>query len=206
MIFTHEEILEIHHRLALLGIKDTRIRILRAFERLTGKETFVIVRHGENVRIPIRRLAEFLTTSNTTNSVDILNVTNYVANTESNDNVSLTLETAVGNVPEEMRKKGLIITFSDSQGKWKIYQMTAKVDDAWDKRNFEEIGKETDLSNVDVSTFNNDVHYVTLDELNDILDEREKENQDELNSYSYDEQNTELIINSFIPESHDENI
>ena len=202
MIFTHEEILEIHNRLALLGIKDTRIRILKAFEHLNGKETFVIVRNGENVRIPLNRLSEFTQTGEPTGSVDLFNVTSYVASAESSDTVSLTLETAVGNVPEELRKKGLIITFSDSQGKWHIYQMTSKIDDTWDKRNFEEIGKETDLSNVDVSTFNNDVHYITLEEFNELLEQSET-NVDKLHDYSYNEDDTELIINAYTPEEHE---
>lgn len=219
MIFTQEQIVEIKERLALLGIKDTQIRMLTSDELLdlTGDESFVIVKDGENVRISLQELFDRVALIQASQDKDIFNVSNYVRlqpNTSYPDG-RITLEDAVDNTPITLQREGQIITFENTEGKWKRYQMTAKQDASWSTYNFEELEAPVIEGEVEqktnLSEFNNDVpyltantlteqiarvmsKYVTLEQLNTIVKQIENDDADKLYNWEYRPNNTELRI------------
>ena len=219
MIFTHEQIVEIKERLALLGIKDTQIRMLspREIEQLNGNESFVIVREGENVRINLRTLFDRIEEIATGKDKDIFNVSNYVIihDVEHYPTGRISLDNAVESTPVELQRVGQIITFEDTEGKWRRFQMTAKVDNTWNSYNFEELGAPVIEGEVEqktnLSEFNNDVpyltadtlteqiarvmsKYVTLEQLNTIVKQIENDDADKLYNWEYRANDTELRI------------
>ena len=219
MIFTQEQIVEIKERLALLGIKDTQIRMLTSDELLdlTGDESFVIVKDGENVRISLQELFDRVAVIQASQVKDIFNVSNYVAlnDPEHYPDGRLSLEDAVDNTPITLQREGQIITFENTEGKWKRYQMTAKQDASWSTYNFEELGAPVVDGDVhiptNISEFNNDVpyltkdtlteqiarvmsKYVTLEQLNTIVKQIENDDADKLYNWEYRANNTELRI------------
>lgn len=219
MIFTHEQIVEIKERLALLGIKDTQIRMLTSDEllRLDGGETFVIVKDGENVRISLQILFDKIAQIKDSEGRDIVNMSDYLRtyDVEHYPDGRVSLENAVENTPSELQKEGQIITFRDLDGKWRRYQMTAKVDSSWSSYNFEELKNEPYSGEVyipqNLSEFNNDVpfitaqtlaeqiarvmaDYITREELCGILNNMRNEDEDKLYRWEYDSVNTELKI------------
>lgn len=219
MIFTQEQIVEIKERLALLGIKDTQIRMLTSDELLdlTGDESFVIVKDGENVRISLQELFDRVAVIQASQDKDIFNVSNYVTlnDPEHYPDGRITLENAVNNTPITLQREGQIITFENTEGKWKRYQMTAKVDNTWNSYNFEELEAPVIEGEVEqktnLSEFNNDVpyltadtlteqiarvmsKYVTLEQLNTIVKQIENDDADKLYNWEYRPNNTELRI------------
>lgn len=219
MIFTHEQIVEIKERLALLGIKDTQIRMLTSDELLdlTGDESFVIVKDGENVRISLQELFDRVAVIQASQDKDIFNVSNYVTlnDSEHYPDGRITLEDAVNNTPITLQREGQIITFENTEGKWKRYQMTAKVDNTWNSYNFEELEAPVIEGEVEqktnLSEFNNDVpyltadtlteqiarvmsKYVTLEQLNTIVKQIENDDADKLYNWEYRPNDTELRI------------
>lgn len=219
MIFTQEQIVEIKERLALLGIKDTQIRMLTSDELLdlTGDESFVIVKDGENVRISLQELFDRVAVIQASQDKDIFNVSNYVTlnDPEHYPDGRITLEDAVNNTPITLQREGQIITFENTEGKWKRYQMTAKVDNTWNSYNFEELEAPVIEGEVEqktnLSEFNNDVpyltadtlteqiarvmsKYVTLEQLNTIVKQIENDDADKLYNWEYRANNTELRI------------
>lgn len=219
MIFTQEQIVEIKERLALLGIKDTQIRMLTSDELLdlTGDESFVIVKDGENVRISLQELFDRVAVIQASQDKDIFNVSNYVKLQDTIDypDGRLSLEDAVDNTPITLQREGQIITFENTEGKWKRYQMTAKVDHSWSSYNFEEMKSEPYNGDVyipqNLSEFNNDVpfitaqtiteqiarvmsKYVTLEQLNAIVKQIENDDADKLYNWEYGANDTELKI------------
>ena len=218
-IFTHEQVVEMKQRLALLGIKDTQIRILTSDEllRLNGSETFVIVKDGENVRIPLQVLFDKIAQIKDSEGRDIVNMSDYLKtyDIEHYPDGRVSLENAVENTPSELQKEGQIITFRDLEGKWRRYQMTAKVDSSWSSYNFEELKNEPYSGEVyipqNLSEFNNDVpfitaqtlaeqiarvmsKYVTLEQLNTIVKQIENDDADKLYNWEYRANDTELRI------------
>lgn len=219
MIFTQEQIVEIKERLALLGIKDTQIRMLTSDELLdlTGDESFVIVKDGENVRINLQELFDRVAVIQASQDKDIFNVSNYVTlnDPEHYPDGRITLEDAVNNTPITLQREGQIITFENTEGKWKRYQMTAKVDNTWNSYNFEELEAPVIEGEVEqktnLSEFNNDVpyltadtlteqiarvmsKYVTLEQLNTIVKQIENDDADKLYNWEYRPNDTELRI------------
>lgn len=219
MIFTQEQIVEIKERLALLGIKDTQIRMLTSDELLdlTGDESFVIVKDGENVRISLQELFDRVAVIQASQDKDIFNVSNYVTlnDPEHYPDGRITLEDAVDNTPITLQREGQIITFENTEGKWKRYQMTAKVDNTWNSYNFEELEAPVIEGEVEqktnLSEFNNDVpyltadtlteqiarvmsKYVTLEQLNTIVKQIENDDADKLYNWEYRPNDTELRI------------
>lgn len=219
MIFTHEQIVEIKQRLALLGIKDTQIRMLTSDELLdlTGNESFVIVKDGENVRISLQELFDRVAVIQASQDKDIFNVSNYVTlnDPEHYPDGRLSLEDAVDNTPITLQREGQIITFENTEGKWKRYQMTAKQDASWSTYNFEELGAPVLDGEIEqktnLSEFNNDVpyltantlteqiarvmsKYVTLEQLNTIVKQIENDDADKLYNWEYRANDTELRI------------
>lgn len=219
MIFTQEQIVEIKERLALLGIKDTQIRMLTSDELLdlTGDESFVIVKDGENVRISLQELFDRVAVIQASQDKDIFNVSNYVAlnDPEHYPDGRLSLEDAVDNTPITLQREGQIITFENTEGKWKRYQMTAKQDASWSTYNFEELGAPIVDGDVhiptNISEFNNDVPYLTettlqeqiarimsdyvkSEDLTTILNNLRTEDEDNVYDWRYNGGNTELIF------------
>lgn len=220
MIFTHEQIVEIKERLALLGIKDTQIRMLSPIEieQLNGNESFVIVKEGENVRINLRTLFDRIEEIATGKDKDIFNVSNYVVihDVEHYPTGRISLDNAVESTPVELQRVGQIITFEDTEGKWRRFQMTAKVDNTWNSYNFEEI-LTANITNENiqvptkVSELDNDVpyltadtlteqiarvmsKYVTLEQLNTIVKQIENDDADKLYNWEYRANDTEIRI------------
>lgn len=219
MIFTHEQIVEIKQRLALLGIKDTQIRMLTKKEllELDGSETFVIVKGDENVRISLQTLFDKIAAIQASDGKDIFNVSNYIIleDPEHYPTGRISLEDAVAITPINLQKEGQIITFEDTDGKWRRYQMVANTDHTWNSYNFEELTSTSSSTPVtektNLSDFNNDVpfitpdtlaeqiarimsEYITREELCGIINTLKNEDADKLYNWRYDSENTELII------------
>lgn len=219
MIFTHEQIVEIKQRLALLGIKDTQIRMLTKKEllELDGSETFVIVKGGENVRISLQTLFDKIAAIQASDGKDIFNVSNYIIleDPENYPTGRLSLEDAVAVTPINLQKEGQIITFEDTDGRWRRYQMVANTDHTWNSYNFKELTSTSSSIPVPektkLSEFNNDVSYltadtlteqiarvmskyVTLEQLNTIVKQIENDDADKLYNWEYRPNDTELRI------------
>lgn len=219
MIFTHEQIVEIKQRLALLGIKDTQIRMLTKKEllELDGSETFVIVKGGENVRISLQTLFDKIAAIQASDGKDIFNVSNYIIleDPENYPTGRLSLEDAVAVTPINLQKEGQIITFEDTDGRWRRYQMVANTDHTWNSYNFKELTSTSSSIPVPektkLSEFNNDVSYltadtlteqiarvmskyVTLEQLNTIVKQIENDDADKLYNWEYRANDTEIRI------------
>jgi len=210
-IFTDEMIEEIRERLVQKGIKDTQIRLIKDSETLTGEESFVIVKDGENIRIPLQKLYDEIAILKSAEGRDIFNVSNYVVTNDitGEHNGILTLAAAISATPEALRKVGQIITFKTAEGKWKRYQMVGKTDNSWIESNFVDISAEQKQVTVpsNISYFNNDSKYITESALTSTLSKYTKTgdiknlveqyaptNEDSLNTWSYIEGNLEINI------------
>lgn len=214
-VFTDEMIEEIRERLVQKGIKDTQIRLIKDSETLTGEESFVIVKDGENIRIPLQKIYDEIAILKSAEGRDIFNVSNYVVTNDitGEHNGVLTLATAISATPEALRKVGQIITFKTAEGKWKRYQMVGKTDNSWIESNFIDISVEQKQVTVpsNVSYFNNDSGYITesglttmlastlskyikTEDIENLVKQFTPTQEDDLSTWSYIEGNLEINI------------
>ena len=115
MFLTQEDYRKIESWLKLNSKKDTDFDFA---DSIDGTETVTIVQGNKNKRIFLR---DFI------NEVGILFTKNLVNVSADFGLHSITLETAIQAIPLINRKKGLVITFEDTDNNWRIYQFIGEL-------------------------------------------------------------------------------
>ena len=115
MFFTREDILKIQQALLQLGVKDSE---LPSTEYATYKDTLSIVQDGKNKKIEVK---DFFNQISLWKKEDFLNITDKY------DEHYISLRDAINLVPILQRKDGLVITFQDINGDWRIYQFRGNI-------------------------------------------------------------------------------
>ena len=115
MFFTREDILKIQQALLQLGVKDSE---LPSAEPITYDDTLSIVQDGKNKQIKIE---DFFNQISLWKREDFLNITDRY------DEHYIMLLEAINLVPILQRKDGLVITFQDTNGDWRIYQFRGNI-------------------------------------------------------------------------------
>lgn len=116
MIFTREDILKIQNALIQLGRKDSEFK--EANIPLNSNDYIAILQDGINKKVSINNL---ISTLGFIRNEDFINVTDRF------DEPYITLEEAVLLIPENKRKEGLVITFQDTSGNWRMYQFKGDI-------------------------------------------------------------------------------
>ena len=115
MFFTREDILKIQQALLQLGVKDSE---LPSAEPVTYNDTLSIVQDGKNKQIKIE---DFFNQISLWKREDFINITDRY------DEHYIILLEAINLVPILQRKDGLVITFQDTNGNWRIYQFRGNI-------------------------------------------------------------------------------
>ena len=115
MFFTREDILKIQNALLQLGVKDSE---LPSAEPVTYDDTLSIVQDGKNKQIGVK---DFFNQISLWKREDFLNITDRY------DEHYIMLLEAINLVPILQRKDGLVITFQDTNGDWRIYQFRGNI-------------------------------------------------------------------------------
>lgn len=115
MFFTREDILKIQQALLQLGVKDSE---LSNAEPVTYNDTLSIVQDGKNKQIGVK---DFFNQISLWKREDFLNITDRY------DEHYIMLLEAINLVPILQRKDGLVITFQDTNGDWRIYQFRGNI-------------------------------------------------------------------------------
>lgn len=116
MVFTREDILKIQNALLQLGRKDSEFK--DANTPLNSDDYIAILQDGINKKVSINNL---LSTLGLLKKDDFINVSDRY------DEYYIQLSEAITIIAKNKRKKGLVITFQDLKGDWKIYQFTGEV-------------------------------------------------------------------------------
>lgn len=115
MFFTREDILKIQQALLKLSVKDSE---LPSAEPITYDDTLSIVQEGKNKQIGVK---DFFNQISLWKREDFLNITDRY------DEHYIMLLEAINLVPILQRKDGLVITFQDTNGDWRIYQFRGNI-------------------------------------------------------------------------------
>ena len=115
MFFTREDILKIQQALLQLGVKDSE---LPSAEPVTYDDTLSIVQDGKNKQIKIE---DFF------NQISLWKREDFINITDKYDEHYIMLLEAINLVPILQRKDGLVITFQDTNGNWRIYQFRGNI-------------------------------------------------------------------------------
>lgn len=118
MVFTREDILKIQNALLQLGRKDSEFK--DANTPLNSNDEIAILQNGINKKVSINNL---LSTLGLLKKDDFINVSDRY------DEYYIQLSEAITIIAKNKRKKGLVITFQDLQGNWKIYQFNGEIED-----------------------------------------------------------------------------
>ena len=121
MIFTREDILKIQNALLQLGRKDSEFE--DANTPLNSEDYISILQDGINKKVSINNL---LSTLGLLKKDDFINVSDRY------DEYHIQLSEAITIIAENKRKRGLVITFQDLNGDWKIYQFKGVLNQ-WDQ-------------------------------------------------------------------------
>lgn len=121
MFFTREDILKIQQALLQLGVKDSE---LPSAEPVTYDDTLSIVQDGKNKQIGVK---DFFNQISLWKREDFLNITDRY------DEHYIMLLEAINLVPVLQRKDGLVITFQDTNGDWRIYQFRGNITEFLDE-------------------------------------------------------------------------
>lgn len=116
MTFTREDILKIQNALLQLGRKDSEFK--DADTPLNSNDYIAILQDGINKKVSINNL---LSTLGLLKKDDFINVSDRY------DEYYLQLSEAITLIANNKRKKGLVITFQDLQGNWKIFQFNGEL-------------------------------------------------------------------------------
>ena len=116
MIFTREDILKIQHALLQLGRKDSEFK--NANTPLNSDDEITILQDGINKKVSINNL---LSTLGLLKKDDFINVSDRY------DEYYIQLSEAITIIANNKRKKGLVITFQNLQGNWKIFQFDGEL-------------------------------------------------------------------------------
>lgn len=115
MFFTREDILKIQNALLQLGVKDSEL--LNA-EPVAYDDILSIVQDGKNKQIKIK---DFF------NQISLWKREGFINITDKYDKHYISLLEAINLVPTLQRKNGLVITFQDLEGNWRIYQFRGDI-------------------------------------------------------------------------------
>ena len=121
MFFTREDILKIQQALLQLGVKDSE---LPSAEPVTYDDTLSIIQDGKNRQIGVK---DFFNQISLWKREDFLNITDRY------DEHYIMLLEAINLVPILQRKDGLVITFQDTNGDWRIYQFRGNITEFLDE-------------------------------------------------------------------------
>ena len=116
MIFTREDILKIQNALLQLGRKDSEFK--DANTPLNSDDEIAILQDGVNKKVSINNL---LSTLGLLRKDDFINVSDRY------DEYYIQLSEAITIIAKNKRKKGLVITFQDLRGDWKIFQFDGEL-------------------------------------------------------------------------------
>lgn len=116
MNFTREDILKIYNALLQLGRKDSEFK--EANTPLNSEDYITILQNGINKKVSINNL---LSTLGLLKKDDFINVSDRY------DEYYIQLSEAVTIIANNKRKKGLVITFQDINGSWRIYQFNDEI-------------------------------------------------------------------------------
>ena len=115
MFFTREDILKIQNALLQLGVKDSE---LPNAEPVNYNDILSIVQDGKNKHIGIK---DFF------NQISLWKKEDFINITDKYDKYNISLLEAINLVPILQRKNGLVITFQDVEGNWRIYQFRGDI-------------------------------------------------------------------------------
>ena len=115
MFFTREDILKIQNALLQLGVKDSE---LPNAESVNYNDILSIVQDGKNKHIGIK---DFF------NQISLWKKEDFINITDKYDKYNISLLEAINLVPTLQRKNGLVITFQDVEGNWRIYQFRGNI-------------------------------------------------------------------------------
>lgn len=116
MTFTREDILKIQNALLQLGRKDSEFK--DANTPLNSNDEIAILQDGINKKVSINNL---LSTLGLLKKDDFINVSDRY------DEYYIQLSEAITIIANNKRKKGLVITFQNLQGDWKIFQFNGEL-------------------------------------------------------------------------------
>lgn len=145
MFFTREDILKIQQALLKLSIKDSE---LLSAEPITNDDTLSIVQDGQNKQIKIE---DFF------NQISLWKREDFINITDKYDEHYIILSEAINLVPVLQRKDGLVITFQNTNGDWRIYQFRGIIDEFFDTTKWKliEIINDVDLVEIPDTFINN---------------------------------------------------
>lgn len=115
MFFTREDILKIQQALLQLGVKDSE---LPSAEPITYDDTLSIVQDGKNKQIGAKDFC---------NQISLWRREDFINITDKYNEPYIRLLEAINLVPILQRKDGLVITFQDIEGNWRIYQFRGNI-------------------------------------------------------------------------------
>lgn len=115
MFFTREDILKIQNALLQLGVKDSE---LPNAESVNYNDILSIVQEGKNKQIGVK---DFFNQTSLFKKEDFINITDKY------NKYNISLLEAINLVPTLQRKNGLVITFQDVEGNWRIYQFRGDI-------------------------------------------------------------------------------
>lgn len=143
MFFTREDIEKIHQGLLRLGIKDSE---LPETINVNSDDTLTIVQDGKNKKINIE---EFF------NNISLIRKEDFINITDRFNKHSISLIEAIQTVPTHQRIDGLVITFEDINGDWRIYQFIGDVADFFNETKWVEYikSKQLDIVRKELSDF-----------------------------------------------------
>lgn len=127
MFFTREDIEKIHQGLLRLGIKDSE---LPETINVNSDDTLAVVQDGKNKKINIE---EFF------NNISLFKKEGFINITDRFNKHSISLIEAIQTVPTHQRIDGLVITFEDINGDWRIYQFRGDAVDFFDENKWTDL-------------------------------------------------------------------
>ena len=122
MFFTREDILKIQNALLQLGVKDSE---LPNAEPVNYNDILSIVQDGKNKHIGIK---DFF------NQISLWKKEDFINITDKYDKYNISLLEAINLVPTLQRKNGLVITFQDIEGNWRIYQFRGDITEFFEEK------------------------------------------------------------------------
>ena len=152
MFLTREDILKIQQALLQLGVKDSE---LPNAEPVTYNDTLSIIQDGKNKQIGVK---DFFNQISLWKREDFLNITDRY------DEHYIMLLEAINLVPLLQRKDGLVITFQDTNGDWRIYQFRGNITEFLNEEKWFDL---YDYRNYIIKSFlpdEDDIAAVTTDE------------------------------------------
>lgn len=118
MHFTQEDYKKIENWLLMNSVKDSEFQEALP---LDGDETIVIIQGGHNRIITIEELSKIIARSGMSDFINVSN--NYNA-------YKITLQEAISLIPSYLRKRGMIITFYNTDDNWEMRQFKG-VENQW---------------------------------------------------------------------------